>query len=104
MRMRMRMRKMNKIENNELLFIKTNKEIKNLLKNLTNDIHSLLPHIEKVINVTDQNQLIRARNIAKYDTEMRSKLDDVILNHSLDKLLFNINEMNKIINIIHEDE
>lgn len=95
---------MNNIENNELLFIKTNDDIIKVLQTLTTNIHSLLPHFIKMVTVTDENQLIRARNIAKYDKDMRNRLEFLVLNHSLDDLLFNINEMNKIANKIKKDE
>lgn len=100
----MRMKTMNNIENNELLFIKTNDDIIKVLQTLTTNIHSLLPHLAKIVTVTDKNQLIRARNIAKYDENMRNRLEFLVLNHSLDDLLFNINEMNKIANKIKKDE
>ena len=95
---------MNNIENNELLFIKTNDDIIKVLQTLTTNIHSLLPHLAKMITVIDENQLIRARNIAKYDEDMRNQLEFLVLNHSLDDLLFNINEMNKVANKIKKDE
>ena len=100
----MRMKKMNKMQNNEYSFAKRNDEIKNILQVAIDDTASLAPHLKNIEQVLDQNQLVRARTIAVLDKKFRERFDSLIGYLPLDEFTKNNLEMRKLINNMQKDE
>ena len=95
---------MNKMQNNEYSFAKRNDEIKNILQVAIDDTASLAPHLKNIKQVLDQNQLVRARNIAVLDKKLRERFVSLIGYLPLDEFTKNNLEMRKLINNMQKDE
>ena len=89
---------MNKITNNEYSFTKRNDEIKNILQVAIDDTASLAPHLKNIEQVLDQNQLVRARNIAVLDKNFRERFVSLIPYLPIDDVIKNLLEMRKLMN------
>ena len=69
---------MNKITTNDYSFAERNDELKQLLQLIIDESKQLTPHVEKIKKTLDQNQLVRARNIAVFDKKFRERFDSLI--------------------------
>lgn len=95
---------MNKITTNDYSFAKRNEALKQLLQSIIDETESLAPHIEMINKTLNQNQLVRARNIAVFDKKFRERFDSLIGYLPLDEFTKNNLEMRKLINNMQKDE
>ena len=95
---------MNKITTNDYSFAKRNDELKQLLQSIIDETESLAPHIEMINKTLNQNQLVRARNIAVFDKKFRERFDLLIGYLPLDEFTKNNLETRKLINNMQKDE
>lgn len=70
------------------------KELKFSNDSTLNELNQILDILLYVDNLLKNNQLIRARNIASYDLDMRTSLDNLIIDENFEKIL-NLVEDNK---------
>ena len=71
-------------------------------------LNAIADNLDELNKILDENQLIRARNIAAYDKNVRDSVSNLIQNDSLDKVFLLVNEINHLyselenINILEE--
>lgn len=71
-------------------------------------LNAIADNLDELTKILDENQLIRARNIAVYDKNVRDSVSNLIQNDSLDKVFLLVNEINHLyselenINILEE--
>lgn len=71
-------------------------------------LNAIADNLDELTKILDENQLIRARNIAAYDKNVRDSVSNLIQNDSLDKVFLLVNEINHLyselenINILEE--
>lgn len=68
-------------------------KLENAVLTRLNAIADNLDELNKILN---ENQLIRARNIAVYDKNVRDSVSNLIQNDSLDKVFLLVNEINRL--------
>ena len=59
-------------------------------------LNAIADNLDELNNILDENQLIRARNIAVYDKNVRDSVSNLIQNDSLDKVFLLVNEINRL--------
>lgn len=59
-------------------------------------LNAIADNLDKLTKILDENQLIRARNIAVYDKNVRDSVSNLIQNDSLDKVFLLVNEINRL--------
>lgn len=57
-------------------------------------LNAIADNLDELTKILDENQLIRARNIAVYDKNVRDSVSNLIQNDSLDKVFLLVNEIN----------
>lgn len=59
-------------------------------------LNAIVDNLDELTKILDENQLIRARNIAVYDKNVRDSVSNLIQNDSLDKVFLLVNEINRL--------
>ena len=59
-------------------------------------LNAIADNLDELNKILDENQLIRARNIAVYDRNVRDSVSNLIQNDSLDKVFLLVNEINRL--------
>lgn len=59
-------------------------------------LNAIADNLDELTKILDANQLIRARNIAVYDKNVRDSVSNLIQNDSLDKVFLLVNEINRL--------
>lgn len=59
-------------------------------------LNAIADNLDELNKILDENQLIRARNIAVYDKNVRDSVSSLIQNDSLDKVFLLVNEINRL--------
>ena len=59
-------------------------------------LNAIADNLDELNQILDENQLIRARNIAVYDKNVRDSVSNLIQNDSLDKVFLLVNEINRL--------
>lgn len=59
-------------------------------------LNAIADNLDELNKILDENQLIRARNIAVYDKNVRDSISNLIQNDSLDKVFLLVNEINRL--------
>lgn len=59
-------------------------------------LNAIADNLDELTKILDENQLIRARNIAVYDKNVRNSVSNLIQNDSLDKVFLLVNEINRL--------
>ena len=59
-------------------------------------LNAIADNLDELNKILDENQLIRARNIAVYDKNVRYSVSNLIQNDSLDKVCLLVNEINHL--------
>lgn len=59
-------------------------------------LNVIADNLDELNKILDENQLIRARNIAMYDKNVRDSVSNLIQNDSLDKVFLLVNEINRL--------
>lgn len=59
-------------------------------------LNAIADNLDELTKILDENQLIRARNIAVYDKSVRDSVSNLIQNDSLDKVFLLVNEINRL--------
>lgn len=59
-------------------------------------LNAIADNLDELNKILDENQLIRARNIAVYDKNVRNSVSSLIQNDSLDKVFLLVNEINRL--------
>lgn len=59
-------------------------------------LNAIADNLDELNKILDENQLIRARNIAVYDKNVRDGVSSLIQNDSLDKVFLLVNEINRL--------
>lgn len=59
-------------------------------------LNAIADNLDELTKILDENQLIRARNIAVYDKNVRDSVSNLIQNDSLDKVFLLVNEINRL--------
>lgn len=59
-------------------------------------LNAIADNLDELTKILDENQLIRARNIAAYDKNVRDSVSNLIQNDSLDKVFLLVNENNRL--------
>lgn len=59
-------------------------------------LNAIADNLDELTKILDENQLIRARNIAAYDKNVRDSVSNLIQNDSLDKVFLLVNEINRL--------
>jgi hypothetical protein len=59
-------------------------------------LNVIADNLDELNKILDENQLIRARNIAVYDKNVRDSVSSLIQNDSLDKVFLLVNEINRL--------
>lgn len=59
-------------------------------------LNAIADNLDELNKILDENQLIRARNIAVYDKNVRDSVSSLIQNDSLDKVCLLVNEINRL--------
>lgn len=59
-------------------------------------LNAIADNLDELNKILDENQLIRARNIAVYDKNVRDSVSNLIQNDSLDKVFLLVNEVNRL--------
>lgn len=59
-------------------------------------LNAIADNLDALTKILDENQLIRARNIAVYDKNVRDSVSNLIQNDSLDKVFLLVNEINHL--------
>lgn len=59
-------------------------------------LNAIADNLDELTKILDENQLIRARNIAVYDKNVRDEVSNLIQNDSLDKVFLLVNEINRL--------
>lgn len=59
-------------------------------------LNTIADNLDELNKILDENQLIRARNIAVYDKNVRDSVSNLIQNDSLDKVFLLVNEINRL--------
>lgn len=59
-------------------------------------LNAIADNLDELTKILDENQLIRARNIAVYDKHVRASVSNLIQNDSLDKVFLLVNEINRL--------
>ena len=59
-------------------------------------LNAIADNLNELTKILDENQLIRARNIAVYDKSVRDSVSNLIQNDSLDKVFLLVNEINRL--------
>ena len=59
-------------------------------------LNAIADNLDELNKILDENQLIRARNIAVYDKNVRDRVSNLIQNDSLDKVFLLVNEINRL--------
>lgn len=59
-------------------------------------LNAIADNLDELTKILDENQLIRARNIAVYDKNVRDGVSNLIQNDSLDKVFLLVNEINRL--------
>lgn len=59
-------------------------------------LNAIADNLDELTKILDENQLIRARNIAVYDKSVRDGVSNLIQNDSLDKVFLLVNEINRL--------
>ena len=59
-------------------------------------LNAIADNLDELNKILDENQLIRARNIAVYDKNVRDSVSNLIQNDSLDKVFLLVNEINRL--------
>lgn len=59
-------------------------------------LNAIADNLDELTKILDENQLIRARNIAVYDKNVRDSVSSLIQNDSLDKVFLLVNEINRL--------
>lgn len=59
-------------------------------------LNAIADNLDELNKILDENKLIRARNIAVYDKNVRDSVSNLIQNDSLDKVFLLVNEINRL--------
>ena len=59
-------------------------------------LNAIADNLDALTKILDENQLIRARNIAVYDKNVRDSVSNLIQNDSLDKVFLLVKEINRL--------
>lgn len=59
-------------------------------------LNAIADNLDELTKILDENQLIRARNIAVYNKNVRDSVSNLIQNDSLDKVFLLVNEINRL--------
>lgn len=59
-------------------------------------LNAIADNLDELNKILDENRLIRARNIAVYDKNVRDSVSSLIQNDSLDKVFLLVNEINRL--------
>ena len=59
-------------------------------------LNAIADNLDELTKILDENQLIRARNIAVYDKNVRDSVSNLIQNDSLDKVFLLVNDINRL--------
>ncbi len=59
-------------------------------------LNAIADNLDELTKILDENKLIRARNIAVYDKNVRDSVSNLIQNDSLDKVFLLVNEINRL--------
>lgn len=59
-------------------------------------LNAIADNLDELTKILDENQLIRARNIAVYDKNVRDSVSNLIQNDSLDKVFLLVNAINRL--------
>ena len=71
-------------------------ELSKLENTVLTRLNAIADNLDELNKILDENQLIRARNIAVYDKNVRDSVSNLIQNDSLDKVFLLVNEINRL--------
>lgn len=71
-------------------------ELSKLENAVLTHLNAIADNLDELNKILDENQLIRARNIAVYDKNVRDSVSNLIQNDSLDKVFLLVNEINRL--------
>ena len=71
-------------------------DLSNLENTVLTRLNAIADNLDELTKILDENQLIRARNIAVYDKNVRDSVSNLIQNDSLDKVFLLVNEINRL--------
>ena len=71
-------------------------ELSKLENTVLTRLNAIADNLDELTKILDENQLIRARNIAVYDKNVRDSVSNLIQNDSLDKVFLLVNEINRL--------
>ena len=74
----------------------TGAELSKLENAVLTRLNAIADNLDELNKILDENQLIRARNIAVYDKNVRDSVSNLIQNDSLDKVFLLVNEINRL--------
>lgn len=67
-------------------------------------LNAIADNLDELTKILDENQLIRARNIAVYDKNVRDSVSNLIQNDSLDKVFLLVNEINRLYSELENED
>lgn len=67
-------------------------------------LNAIADNLDELNKILDENQLIRARNIAVYDKNVRDSVSNLIQNDSLDKVFLLVNEINRLYSELENED
>ena len=71
-------------------------ELSKLENTVLTRLNAIADNLDELTKILDENQLIRSRNIAVYDKNVRDSVSNLIQNDSLDKVFLLVNEINRL--------
>ena len=71
-------------------------DLSKLENTVLTQLNAIADNLDELTKILDENQLIRARNIAVYDKNVRDSVSNLIQNDSLDKVFLLVNEINRL--------
>lgn len=67
-------------------------------------LNAIADNLDELTKILDENRLIRARNIAVYDKNVRDSVSNLIQNDSLDKVFLLVNEINRLYSELENED
>ena len=84
------------INNFEKKLAEIGAELSKLENAVLTRLNAIADNLDELTKILDENKLIRARNIAVYDKNVRDSVSNLIQNDSLDKVFLLVNEINRL--------
>lgn len=78
------------------LIVSVSKEITKLETTVLPLLDKIAANLDEIDKILSENQLIRARNIASYDKDVRDSVSNLIQDDSLDKVYLLVDEINQL--------